>query len=484
MLDTMLRRPTAAVWFFLLLFVLYAATALYSSQVPNDVHSAAHAAWSLATRGTLELSGAGLPYGLAWSVPVDGGEVSNRFPGVILAGIPLYLLMQPVLPTVAPSSLAAAASAAVGVTAALVGLRRLVPLRWAWGGAAALGLGTGVWSVGADALWTHGVTTAWLGLVFMGLTLGPLWRPLVLVSTAGAVLTRPHLSVALVVAALVLWRRRDPGAAVSLALGVAMGSVMFLVYGRLVFGSWSLMGPYQVYDHTDAAAAEPTSALGPVLWRLENVALALVSPRVGILQSYPTVALVAWAALLRWRRRTAPPAVTPPAPAHRSEPLLPTAVALAAASVAYGGVSLLLTRVSGGYGFWGNRTLIESVVLAWPLAVWLLATYEGGRLWRGTLALTVAWSVFFHALGAVSEPVARDGEGVATVASTSVWFWQVPMALAAGDWRRTSGVLLLAAAGAVVTWRLMRPGRDGPYPASARGRHDGRTVRSVRKGAR
>ena len=245
MLDRLLRLSTAPAWFFLLLFGVYAATAQYGGTVFNDIHSTAHASWSLATRGTLDLSSVDLPYEQAWTVSVGDAEYSNRFPGVILAGTPFYLLMQPDLPVVAPSALAAALASALGVTGMLLALRHMLPMRWAWGAALLLALGSGVWAVAADGLFTHGVTTMWVGAVAAGIAKSGRRQGLVVVGAAMSVLTRPHLSVALGCTALVLWRH-DRRSALAILSGVAIGSAAFVLYGRVVFGTWSIMGPYKV----------------------------------------------------------------------------------------------------------------------------------------------------------------------------------------------------------------------------------------------
>lgn len=444
MLDRFLARDTSPAWFFLLLFVVYTATAHYDGSVVNDVHSAAHAAWSLATRGTLDLSGLDLPYDQAWTADVDGALYSNRFPGVILAGVPMYLLLQPELPTVAPSAMAAALAAASGVTAMLVALRRLLPLRRAWGAAAVLGLGSAVWSVAADGLWSHGVTVLWLGLLVAGLAVAGRARAVVVVAAAMAVLTRPHLAVALAVTAAWLWRR-DRAGALATAAGLLLGSAVFLVYGRLLFGEWSLMGPYEVYDYDRAVREDATGLSNPILWRGENLAMALVSTRVGLLAAYPALLLTVWALARR----------------VRSAPTLP--VALALGGVAYALVAVMMTRVSGGSGFWGNRTLIESVFLVWPLLTWALSEHRGGRVFRGLLAVTIAWSVLFHSLGALTRPAGGpDGE--------SLFHWQVPSGLREAEPWQLGVVLLLALAAGALTWRVQAPGtvRDDPGPEPLR----------------
>lgn len=443
MLDRLLGRKTAPAWFLLVLFAVYASTAHYGGNVFNDVHSAAHAAWSLATRGTLDLAGVDLAYDQAWTVRVGDAEYSNRFPGVILAGVPFYLLLQPEQPLVAPSALAASLASAIGVTGMLIALRRLVPTRWAWASASLLGLGTGVWSVGADGLYTHGVTTMWLGLTAAGVVLAGRAQVLAVLGSAMAVLTRPHMGAGLAVMALVLWRR-DRRGSIAVLIGTAIGSIAFLTYGRVVFGEWSVMGPYQVYDYSRAVADDPTRSSGEIAWRLENTAMAFVAPRVGLLPAYPVLLLVVWASL---RNRTRPPVAS---------------IALAAAGVAYMAVALYLTRVSGGSGFWGNRTLIETVVLVWPLATCVVSAHRGSRTWRALLTAMVSWSTAFHALGAVAASPAPSAESQDAYGRSTIMFWQVPAALRASEPWQIAFVVSLGVVAAIICWRLSRPPTTEP----------------------
>lgn len=436
-LTRFVRLDTAAVWFFLLLFAVYTATAHYGGTVVNDVHSAAHAAWSLATRGTLDLSGLDNANEQAWTVEVGDALYSNRFPGVILAGAPFYLLLAPEDPAVLPSALAAAFCSAAGVTGVLVGLRRLVPLWWAWGSTVALALGSGVWSVGADGLWTHGVTTMYLGLAFAALTLAGRWRWLVVLPAAGAVLTRPQLGVALGIAALVLLLTGSQRArALALGGGAVLGGAAFLVYGRLIFGEWSLTGTYdrEILSPGYIGELNRDERDGAALWRLENLAMAFVAPRVGLLPAYPALLVALWSSRRRWRLLPAVPR------------------ALGVAAVVYLLASISLNRVSGGNAFWGNRTLIESVVLAWPLLTWAVAQHQGNRVWRLLLATALAWSVFFHSLGALTPSPAPSAP------ASSVLFWQVPQGVLAAGWWQLAAVGVLTAVAWVATWRLSRSG--------------------------
>ncbi len=245
---------------------------------------------------------------------------------------------------------------------------------------------------------------------------------------------------ALAVAAVVLWRR-DRAGALALLLGVSVGAAGLLLYGRVLFGEWSLLGPYALYGPDRALQDGVASGASPLLWRLENAAMALVSPRVGLLPAHPGLLLALWALAHR----------------VRDAPRLP--VALALGGLAYAVVAVVLTRVSGGSGFWGNRTLLEAVVLVWPLLLWAVAGHRGGRVFRLLLSLTVAWAVAFHALGALLPFVGGP-------AAESLLHWQVPSALRGEPWRVVAAGLLGVVAGAT-TWRLPRPAAPGAVISGA-----------------
>ena len=174
------------------------------------------------------------------------------------------------------------------------------------------------------------------------------------------------------------------------------------------------------------------------MWRLENAALAFIAPRVGLVPAYPALMLAAWALL---RRRTLP-----------TVPL-----ALAAGGVAYTLVAVGMTRVSGGSGFWGNRTVIESVVMTWPLLAVLLSQHRGGRVWRAMLTGSVCWSVAFHALGALTPSPAPGPTTRDLYDSSTVMFWQVPAGLQEADPWHLIVLVLLVVAAARATWSLTSP---------------------------
>jgi hypothetical protein len=247
-----------------------------------------------------------------------------------------------------------------------------------------------------------------------------------------------------------MWRH-DRRSAVAVLTGIALGSAAFVLYGRVLFETWSPMGPYQVYDHSRAVEDDPSVGSGPVLWRLENAALAFVAPRVGLLPAYPALVLVGWALI------------------HRRTPLPTVPCALGIAGVAYLAVAVGVTRVSGGSGFWGNRTLIESVVLSWPLAGVLLAQHVGGRVWRWLLAACIAWSVAFHGLGAMVPSPAPTVATDDAYEQSTVMFWQVPQGLREADAWQVVLVCLLAVAAAWLTCCLTPGARAEPPSASSGG---------------
>lgn len=440
----LLERSTAPAWFFLAIATVYVTTAHYGPLLWVDVYGAALPAWNLAQTGSLDLS-AFDRVGQVF-VDVDGQRLSNRFPGVVLVGVPGYLMSSAFTDRflTGPQAVTAALLAATSATVMLLLLRRYVPTPWAYAGAGLFALGTSSWSVAADGMWTHAPAALWLVLIMWCVTgSGP---PVVAALPAAlAVLTRPHLAAALLFMSLLLWRRDRRAAAWTLA-GAVVGLAAYLVYARLLFGGWSLNGGYNdsFFDVEKEMQTDWLTGYSTLAWRVENFALLIVSPRFGLLACFPFL-VPAVVALAYVRRRVAP-----------------ELWAFALSGTAYAAVAVTVARISGGTGSWGNRTVSELVVLAIPLLVFAAATHRGGWLWRLSLTLSVAWAVSFQALGAVTpSPAPMNADN-----RIDVWFWQVPAALATIGTSERVLVLLAGALAALVAWRLTHHGAARHEPAS------------------
>ncbi|GAA5123366.1 hypothetical protein GCM10023339_43110 [Alloalcanivorax gelatiniphagus] len=304
----------------------------------------------------------------------DGREAVGRAPGVIAAVVPAYALARPATVSPVPGAMTAALLSAAAVALFFVLLRRHVGTRRALVAAGLLGLATPVWSVAADAIWPHTLTT--LGIV------GTAWaadrRRWWLVGVFGGVLVWGRLHAAVVCAVVGLglaWSRRQPGIAVRAGLAAGAGLALASVWTRWMYGSWDPTSGYRAGDFTGAAAGyalDPLNHLG-----------FLVSADRGLLWWCPLLLVVGPTA---WR--------------HRHD-LPDWSRWLASGGAAYAVSQAVLNRFSGGDHFYGYRTSLELVVcLAPALALATPHLSERARRWFVPVAVL---QVVLIAPGAVSD---------------------------------------------------------------------------------
>ncbi|MEX1163744.1 MAG: hypothetical protein WEB03_09195, partial [Nitriliruptor sp.] len=426
----------------LLLSVLLIATSNTGPALVNDTRAAALASWSLGTQGELALPEPWPASANYWGVTTPDGRVHvNRFPGVALWATPAYAVAHlaagspdppahPFLVDLRPAGWSAALTVVAVAVAAFALLRRVVPRWWAAGAALVVTLGTGMWSVAADALWPHG--PAALGLV--ALLLG--WRRLheaaadvagavgdvasrvaggvegttvdgVARQAAGggavlagigattAVLVRPHLAVAtVVIGAWVLIRERAARrAGVAAMAGTAVGLALLSLYSWRVFGVWTPTAGYDVGGHLGGLVTHSP-------WQtLRSFGAAFIGLERGLLVWSPVVAVALVAAC--WQRRRVPP----------------WTVVAAIAGLAYLLVQVRAVGHFGGAHFFGPRISLEALVLATPLlatGVWHAGTAAAasGRVSRAAavavLVIAAVGSVGWHAFGAVARSTSPE----------------------------------------------------------------------------
>lgn len=291
----------------------------------------------------------------------DGREAVGRAPGVIAAAVPAYVLLRPSAISAVPGGLAAALLSAAAVLLLFLLLRDRTGSRAALVAAGLLGFATPVWSVAADAMWPHTLTT--LGI------LGMAWaadrRRWWLVGLFGGLALWGRLHAALVCAVLGVGSagsRHRPGIAVR--VGVAAGAMLALmtVWTRWMYGSWDPTSGYRAGDFGDNVA-------GNVL-HLPNYLGFLVSADRGLLWWSPLLVLLLPAA---WRHR-------------RELPDWSRWLALGGASYLLS--QAMLNRFSGGDQFYGYRTSLELVVsLAPALALSAHRMSARARRWFTPVAL-------------------------------------------------------------------------------------------------
>lgn len=394
-----------------LLLALYAVTISPSWSTP-DVASAEVGAWRIATTGAPWVDGV---HGDRYVLSVDatdadhddrarlvlfsatnernGHTVIARSPGVIAAGIPAYWLQDLVAPShgtevsTAPGGLTGSFLAATAVLLLLLALRGLVAFRLLIGAGLALALATPYWSVSADALWTHGVTTFGIAGLAWAIRYERWW----LAGLFGGVAVWGRLHVAVIVAVvgvgLSLWRRQ-PRIAVWIggtSLPLLAGS---FAWGSWTYGHWSLFAASGGYSQATGLAGVPDeSSAGPGL--LTNLMGYLVSPDAGLLVWTPVLLAVvpavvrAWSTTPDWTR------------------------VLACAGLTYLVVQAFLNIFPGGTGFWGNRLGLETLTCLVPLVVCSLAQVRARE--RVVALVLLAYQAGVILLGAVFDLAHRQG---------------------------------------------------------------------------
>lgn len=361
------------------LAALYGAT---SNPDPSpDARTAAFAARHVALTGDPVPDIASFPYlddniiRGTWIVETaDGREAVGRAPGVIAAVVPAYALARPGTVDPLPGGLTAALLTAVAMVLLLLVLRRHLGTRTALAATAVVALGTPVWSVAADAVWPHTLTT--LGI------LGTAWaadrRRWWLVGVFGGVMLwgRLHAAVICAVVGLGLARtRRQPGIALRVGAAAAAALALSSAWTRWMYGSWDPSSGYRAGDFTGGVLDH---ALDPLNW-LGFV----VSADRGLLWWAPLLVVLGPTA---WRVRHALP---------------DWSRWLAAGGATYAVTQAVLNRFSGGDHFYGYRTSLELVVSLAPALA--LATPHLSARARRWLVPTVVVQVTMIATGAITD---------------------------------------------------------------------------------
>jgi hypothetical protein len=183
--------------------------------------------------------------------------------------------------------------------------------------------------------------------------------------------------------------------------GLGLGAMS--VYSQIIFGTWLPVAGYETFK-VGAVATRSPSAFA------ENVVLALVHPLRGILLYTPILLLLlpgidrGWKAAAPWVRSSA------------------------IAGVVYALVQHRANSWTGGADFFGNRLLLETLVLASPLLVLTAQRYllPAKHAIRVVAASVLVISAAFHALGATVIPTGFYG-------ADGVTMWQDQIAEFCGE---------------------------------------------------
>lgn len=337
--------------------------------VNTDAAANSLAAWRLAQTGTpwmdgldLRESGKVSHYGLGR----DGHMVTTRTPGQIWAAAPFYLgtSSDQANWTFARGGIAAAVLTAGGVSLLFLGLwRRGTNLVLAMGGSAVFAFTTPVWSVSANALWTHPVTLLGLGGASWALSRGRWW--LAGVWFGVAMTGRLHVAVIAAIVGLgLLWSRRSPKIAVCIGVPTLVTLGALSLWSYYVFASWDPRGAYVGHE---IGSMVPTVSQGADGY-LTNLAGFLVAPDRGLFIWTPVLLLLFPSVVRGWRQ----------APDWSKW--------LALGGVAYGLAQVGLNVFHGGDAFFGYRLALEPLIALTPVYVFC-APHAGGaaRLWAPVL---------------------------------------------------------------------------------------------------
>jgi hypothetical protein len=369
--------PTAL---FLVCACVYGLTV--STNPSPDAFTADFAAWHIARTGEPVPDISGFPLlddniiRETWIVETaDGREAVGRAPGVIGLAVPAYALLHPATISSVPGGLTAALLSAAAIVLLFLLLRDRTGSRTALVAAGLVAFATPVWSVAADAMWPHTLTT--LGIV--GMAWAADRRRWWLVGLFGGLALWGRLHAALMCAVLgvgTATSRRRPVIAVRAGLAAAAMLALMSVWTRWMYGSWNPTSGYRAGDFGNNVTDN--------VLHLPNYLGFLVSADRGLLWWSPLLFMLLPAA---WRNRRELPDWS--------------------RWLAFGGASYLLSqamlnRFSGGDQFYGYRTSLELVVSLAP-ALALSAHRMGPRARRWFTPLAVL-QVVLIAPGAV-----RDG---------------------------------------------------------------------------
>jgi hypothetical protein len=365
---------------FLLLLAIYAATARHGGG-SWDYYTGNYAAWNLVHTGHAWLDGStmpgleGNPQAATWiRADSDGHTIIRRFPGVIAITLPAYWIAQANQMTVVPAARTAAAVTAGAITLMFLALRRLVPVRHALVVCAVLGLATPVWTVAADALWSHTVCILGIAGMAWASATSRWW----LVGVFGGVTLWGRLHAAFIVAVLgvtVGWVRRSPRITAVVGLWSLACLGLFSVWTKWWNGSWSPMASY---------GSDVINEVAVTGWHhLSSVLTLFVAADRGIFLWTPVFALLLPAVVRGW------------------SDVPDWARGLLFGSLAYVLLQGWIGPGHGGDSFYGYRYSLELIVGAAP--AYAVTAPHMGRVANAAIVPVVALQFSAFAFGSVTD---------------------------------------------------------------------------------
>ena len=373
-----------------LLVASFAIYALTISRVlwTTDVFGANWTSWHIATTGSPWIDGTRIPEvghrpaSLLAVVHSHGGHTAfGRFPGVVVAALPAYLITGGSMSTV-PGSLTAALLTSCALVLLFNALRRHLATSHALLATVVLGFATPVWTVSANLMWPQTITLLGVaGMAWASATERWWW-----VGVFGGVTLWGRVHAALIVAVLGLGlglRRRDSRIVGRVGIVSAAFLAASCVWIHWVYGTWNPLGAYD----TGGVAGNADR----YRYSLGNQLGMFVSPDRGILVWTPVVLLLLPALVRSWRT------------------LPDWSRSLLLGGLVYTLVNSAMNTFTGGTGFYGYRYGIELLASATPALA--LSVGRTGRMARLLLGPVLAVQAFAFLLGGIYENLYLPGEG-------------------------------------------------------------------------
>lgn len=405
------RRRLILFTFFL---VLFSSTISWGLRVNIDSISSAATAWNLAQNGTLDFAEIGME-DIYWGVEVEDGSVyTNRFPGNWLPAVPAYLIAPGIDGDVGernevpiwPSSLTAAAL----VAAAAVVLNELLREDFAPRKALAItfvaACGTSVWTVAADALWTHSSGVLVLAAAMLSMRRGRYWFAGAWLGYAMTI--RPtHAFTALGIGVALAIGQREWRRLAQIGIPSGVGLAALSVYSQVLFGTWLPTAGYTSRRVGSILGLDP-GLTGAFTWS-DQILGTFFNPYHGVLIYSPFLALCFLFLVPGWRRSSI------------------WARAALVGGLLYWAAQLRGNNYIGGYNFFGYRFPIEPLWLGTIVFAhaWFVAVQRGWGRIIGIVLLTVSLTI--NTLGAVLfgyrfeplQPQHQSDREVGTVTETA-----------------------------------------------------------------
>lgn len=412
--------PAAAL--FVASFLVFSATAGYAVS-SSDVWAANFGSWLMVNTGSQQVDGLAMPpldsspMRHVWIYELDDGtEVIARAAGVIIAGIPAYWLFGSSAFSLLPGAITAAFLSALSLVFLYACLSPRLKRREAVLAAVVVGFTTPVWSVGANGLWPHTLTT--LGIAGMAWAASrDRW---LLVGLFGVVCLwgRPQTAVLiLVLGVLVGLLRRDWRIIAKVGVVSAVGLMMLSWWNQLTFGSYSPLGNYDATATLELVEEERGIVNQLGMW---------IAPDRGILIWTPVILVLLPAVVRSWRN------------------LPDWSRALVWAGVCYTLVHAWLVEFTGGDSFYGYRFTLELLVCLSP--AFALSARQMGPVARLLFAPVLGVQTCVILVGAVND--------VLLVPVDRVWRDHSFVVVMSDSPVTTSGLLVVSVAVAALARRV------------------------------